>query len=62
MGIVIDGVRMGGSIADVTMRTGAVANRCVDGDDFVGDDFVLPAESAVEGAGKPLPLRKDLTR
>ncbi len=57
MGIVIDGVRMGGSIADVTMRTGAVANRCVD-----GDDFVLPAESAVEGAGKPLPLRKDLTR
>ncbi len=34
MGIVIDGVRMGGSIADVTMA-GAVANRCVDGDDFV---------------------------
>ncbi len=31
MGIVIDGVRMGGSIADVTMRTGAVANRCVMG-------------------------------
>jgi len=57
MGIVIDGVRMGGSIADVTMRTGAAANRYLE-----GDHFVLQAKSAAEGAGKPLPLRKDLTR